>query len=98
VARVSVPFTEGRYCGEEERPNMELAHNSLTASRRTSDWKCRSNLYGYTKGESFQISHYRQALIRYFLASLALTKTARNPLFEEIPLHGSASLTRKKTF
>jgi hypothetical protein len=29
VARVSVPFTEGHYYGGEERPNTELANNSL---------------------------------------------------------------------
>jgi hypothetical protein len=35
ATRVSVPFTEGRYCGGGERPNTELAHNSPLASRRT---------------------------------------------------------------
>jgi len=35
AVRVSVPFTVGRYCGGEERPNTELAHNSLPASRRS---------------------------------------------------------------
>ncbi len=34
MARVSVPFTEGHYYGEEEMPNTELAHNSLLACRR----------------------------------------------------------------
>ena len=29
-----MPFTQGRYLGEEERPNTELANNSLLASRR----------------------------------------------------------------
>jgi hypothetical protein len=33
VTRVSVPFTEGHYYGWEERPNTELAANSLPASR-----------------------------------------------------------------
>src|SRR6187401_830373 len=33
VIRVSAPFTEDHYCGEGERPNTELAHNSLFASR-----------------------------------------------------------------
>ncbi|HYF99550.1 MAG TPA: hypothetical protein VD815_05625 [Candidatus Saccharimonadales bacterium] len=32
MARVSVPFTEGHYYGGEERPNTELAHNSLSTS------------------------------------------------------------------
>ena len=30
MARVSVPFTEGHYYGREERPNTELADNSLS--------------------------------------------------------------------
>ena len=30
MTRVSVPFTEGHYYGREERPNTELAHNSLS--------------------------------------------------------------------
>ena len=34
MARVSVPFTGGHYYGREERPNTELAHNSLSASRK----------------------------------------------------------------
>jgi len=33
VARVSVPFTEGYYCGRGERPNTELADNSPSAGR-----------------------------------------------------------------
>lgn len=33
MARVSVPFTEGHYCGNMERPNTELADNSLVISR-----------------------------------------------------------------
>jgi hypothetical protein len=33
AALVSVPFTEGRYCGGEERPNKELARNSLPAKQ-----------------------------------------------------------------
>ena len=31
MARVSVPFTEGHYCGRGERPNTEPADNSLSA-------------------------------------------------------------------
>ena len=31
VTRVSVPFTEGHYCGRDEGPNTELAYNSLSA-------------------------------------------------------------------
>ena len=34
MARVSVPFTGGHYYGREERPNTELAHNSLSACRK----------------------------------------------------------------
>ena len=34
MARVSVPFTEGHYYGRGERPNTELAHNSLSACRK----------------------------------------------------------------
>ena len=30
MARVSVSFTEGHYYGRGERPNTELAHNSLS--------------------------------------------------------------------
>ncbi|MGN6560681.1 MAG: hypothetical protein ACTHJ2_09175 [Candidatus Nitrosocosmicus sp.] len=30
MTRVSVPFTEGHYCGREEGPNTELAYNSLS--------------------------------------------------------------------
>ncbi|MFL6460128.1 MAG: hypothetical protein ACJ71J_04110 [Nitrososphaeraceae archaeon] len=33
VIRVSAPFTEDYYCGEGERPNTGLAHNSLFTSR-----------------------------------------------------------------
>jgi hypothetical protein len=33
VIRVSAPFTEDHYCGEGERPNTGLAHNSLFTSR-----------------------------------------------------------------
>ncbi len=32
MARVSVPFTEGHYYGRGERPNTELADNSLSIS------------------------------------------------------------------
>lgn len=32
--RVSAPFTEGRYYGEGERPNTELARNSTSPYRR----------------------------------------------------------------
>ena len=35
VARVSVPFTGGHYYGREERPNTELADNSLSARRKS---------------------------------------------------------------
>ena len=34
MARVSVPFTGGHYYGREERPNTELAQNSLSACRK----------------------------------------------------------------
>jgi len=33
MTRVLVPFTEGHYYGEEERPNTELADNSLLVYR-----------------------------------------------------------------
>jgi hypothetical protein len=33
MARVFVPFTGGHYDGREERPNTELAQNSLSACR-----------------------------------------------------------------
>jgi hypothetical protein len=39
MARVSVPFTDGHYYGREERPNTELAHNSLSAGRQTLKFK-----------------------------------------------------------
>ncbi|HVD36116.1 MAG TPA: hypothetical protein VNB68_01790 [Nitrososphaeraceae archaeon] len=29
MTRVSVPFTEGHYYGKDERPNTELADNSI---------------------------------------------------------------------
>jgi len=35
MARVSVPFTEGHYYGREERPNTELADNSLFTCRES---------------------------------------------------------------
>jgi len=34
VTRVSVPFTEGHYCGVEERQNTELAHNGPFTGRQ----------------------------------------------------------------
>jgi hypothetical protein len=34
MARVSVPFTEGYYCDGGERPNTELADNSLSIRRK----------------------------------------------------------------
>jgi hypothetical protein len=36
MIRVSASFTEDHYCGEGERPNTKLAHNSPFASRRLS--------------------------------------------------------------
>jgi hypothetical protein len=33
MARVLVPFTEGHYYGKEEKPNTELADNSLLVCR-----------------------------------------------------------------
>ena len=35
MARVSVPFTEGHNYGRGERPNTELADNSLSARRKS---------------------------------------------------------------
>jgi|GraSoiStandDraft_54_1057290.scaffolds.fasta_scaffold106414_2 hypothetical protein len=35
VTRVSVPFTEGHYCGKGERPNTGLADNSPFTCRKT---------------------------------------------------------------
>ena len=43
MTRVSVPFTEGHYCGVGERPNTELAHNSPLPAGRTIQEKTQMN-------------------------------------------------------
>lgn len=44
VTRVSVPFTEGHYYGKDERPNTELADNSIFINGSPSDSPVRADV------------------------------------------------------